>query len=267
MITAASDRELSPSSPLCPSPWRPIREHLERNALRPMPALDGAPAEVPQARHRAAAAAILARFQLGETGEGRLAREIYQCRLPGVDPDYQRAIELQVKEEGRHARILASAVRALGGQLLHRKASTDLFRVSRRLLGLRFKLLVVLVAEVGGGAMYNALVEWLARRPTDVAPLRAALAQIAQDERVHFDFHAAFFRVQGRVWWRRWALRLAFWAVGLAALLVVLAENAGDARALGVAPAALGRSFWDGLCAADRAAFAQTVGALAEVAS
>jgi hypothetical protein len=241
------------------APWRALRAHLERQALRPLPELGRPEAAIPDPEDRAAAAAILARFQLGEAGEGRIAREIHRCRLPGVDEDYRRAIELVVKEEGRHARILAAAVRALGGTLLAQQASTRLFVRARRLLGLRFKLLVLLIAEVGGGVVYGAVVRWLGARPGE---LREALAQIAGDERVHLDFHAAFFRVQGRHGFARWTLRAAFWAVGLAALVVVVAENGHDFRRLGLSPAALGRLFARGLREADSAAFAPPLAAI-----
>jgi hypothetical protein len=243
-------------------PWRAVRAHLERNALRPLPPVEGAGAALSDPGARAAMAAILARFQLGEAGEGRIAREIHHCRLPGVDEDYRRAIELVVKEEGRHARILAAAVRALGGTLLAHQASTRLFIHARRLLGLRFKLLVLLVAEVGGGLIYGALARGLAG-----GPLRDALVQIAGDERVHLDFHAAFFREQGRRWLARWALRAGFWGVGLAALVMVLVENGRDLATLGVPRATIAGELAGWLWQADRAAFASAAPAVAEALS
>ncbi len=168
-------------------------------------------------------ARVLARFQLGEAGEGRIAREIHEVQLPGVDADYRRALELFVKEEGRHARILAALVRALGGSLLSHRASNHLFRWCRRLLGLRFKLLVLLVAEVVGGETYAALAR-VARWPA----ARAALEELAADERHHLVFHTAFLRSQARTPLARLAGRCALWLVGLGALTVVLLENRRD---------------------------------------
>jgi hypothetical protein len=134
--------------------WTAWRAHFEDNARRPLPAAaDGA---VP-AGWREALAGSLARFQLGEAGEGRVAKEIDRVVMHGVDADYRASLKLFVKEEGRHARILAGMVRGLGGSLLRQSWSERLFVRGRRLLGLRVKLLVLLVAEVVGLGFYTAL--------------------------------------------------------------------------------------------------------------
>jgi hypothetical protein len=248
------------------SPWCGYRRHFEHNQIRPLPPVPEAMAAelVP---HRAAAVArVLARFQLGEAGEGRIARDIHRIHLPGIDADYRRALELFVKEEGRHARILAALVRRLGGRLLSHKASNDLFRWCRRLLGLRFKLLTLLVAEVVGGEVYATVAG------TGGPALRAALAEIAADEDHHLGFHADFLRVtfgrgpsKGPV---RFAGRCALWAVGLAALLVVLLENGRDLRTLALGRRALAARVVGRLRIAVRASFGgktRSALALAEV--
>jgi hypothetical protein len=230
------------------SPFCALRAHFEKNALRPMPALDAADAAAAPSGDRAAMAAILARFQLGEAGEGRVAREIDACHQHPVDEDYRHALKLFVKEEGRHARVLAAAVRALGGSLLARKASNHLFRACRRLLGLRFKVLVLLVAEVAGGTIYRELGERLGP-----GRLRAALAEIAADEDVHLGFHARFLRLAAASPPARWLVRLGLWVVGGAALLVVLAESWRDLGRLGLPPRSFARRMCAGLKTADSA--------------
>jgi hypothetical protein len=216
------------------SPWREHRAHFEHNQSRVLPEVPAqlgacAPPDV-----IAAFARVLARFQLGEAGEGRVAREIHHVRLTGIDADYRRALELFVKEEGRHARILAMVVRGLGGRLLTNRTSNHLFRWCRRLLGLRFKLLVLLVAEVVGGEMYATLARQ-ARWPA----VRAALEQIAADERHHLIFHTDFLRGQARTPTARLAGRCALWLVGLGALAVVLLENRRDLAVLALDRGAL----------------------------
>jgi hypothetical protein len=233
-----------------PSPWRRYRQHFEHNQTRPLPpvpaALDrGGPDGIAEAFAR-----ILARFQLGETGEGRVAREIHHVRLTGIDADYRRALELFVKEEGRHARILAAMVRGLGGRLLSRASSHRLFRWCRRLLGVRFKLLVLLVAEVVGGELYATLAGE-ARWPA----VLAALTQMVEDEDDHLVFHVEFLRSQARTSLARLAGRCALWMVGAGALAVVLLENRRDFRILTLDRRALVSRIAATLRLANRAAF------------
>src|SRR5688500_23635 len=139
--------------------WTRFRECFERNAVRAMPVLTG-PSGVPDAV-RAHVAASLARFQLGEAGEGRIAKEIDRYRSPAVDDDYRAALKLFVKEEGRHAAILGHLVRSLDGRLLDKTWTERLFVRGRRLLGIELKLLVLLAAEVVGVGCYRAIAERL----------------------------------------------------------------------------------------------------------
>lgn len=177
--------------------WKPWRAHFEANAARPIP--DGlSPVEIDEGvpeELRAVLLLSLVRFQLGETGEGRIAREIDRAQLAAVDDDYRAALKLFVREEGRHANILARSIRALGGELLQEDWTADLFTASRGLLGVRLKLLVLWAAEVVSLSSYEAVASGLGP-----GPLRAALAQVAADERAHLRFHTAFFRahLEGR---------------------------------------------------------------------
>jgi hypothetical protein len=207
--------------------WSEWRAYFERNAERPLPPIDGATGLA--AGQAALLAGSLARFQIGETGEGRIVREIAASPLPGTDRDYGRAVALFIKEEGRHARILALAVRALGGQLLATTWTKRAFEICRRLLGARLELLVLLVAEVVGIAFYSLLA---ARLPGSA--IGAALAQIAGDERAHREFHREFFRRQAPPGLRRRLFELAFAAGCQVALLVVLCDHRRTLRALGI---------------------------------
>jgi hypothetical protein len=209
--------------------WTHWRRYFENHARRPLPAppadVDGIPAA-----WRAPLCASLARFQLGEGGEGRIASEVLRARLPGVDADYCAALGLFVKEEGRHARILAGMVRALGGQLLRRHWTERLFVLGRRLLGLRLKLLVLLAAEVLGLGFYALL-----SRRLGAGAIAEQLREIADDEGMHLEFHADLFR--GLVGGRRaarWLFRGAWWSIALLACVVLVVDHRRTLAALGV---------------------------------
>jgi len=221
--------------------WIRWREYFEVNARRPLPAIDAGGIA---AAWRAPLMRSLAIFQVGESGEGRIVHEIDRSRLAAIDDDYRAALKLFVKEEGRHARILAAMVRALGGSL-RRGAWTDrLFVQGRRLLGLRLKLLVLLVAEVIGIGFYGLLAERLG-----ACPIGQALREICGDEQAHLEFHCQFFRSQTPSAWRRAIFSAAWFAVAAAACVVVLVDHRPTLRALAIDGAP--RRLW-GLVAAVR---------------
>lgn len=205
--------------------WKHWRSHFETQALRPLPPAPLDILAIPEA-WRGPLCASLARFQLGEGGEGRIAREIERATLPGIDDDYRAALKLFVREEGRHARILAGMVRSLGGTLLRASWSERLFVGGRRMIGLRLKLLVLLVAEVIGLGFYALL----ARR-LGACTIGEQLREIAADEGMHLEFHADFFRgqVSGG---SRWLFRAAWWSVGGLACAVLLIDHRRTLRAL-----------------------------------
>jgi hypothetical protein len=187
--------------------WGAWRRYFELNAARPLPPVAGAAIGLPAA-WRAPIARSLARFQIGETGEGRIVAQVARASFDGIDDDYREAVRLFVREEGRHARILAGLVRVMGGALVARSTNERLFTYARRLFGTRAKLVVLLVAEIVGIAFYGAL----ARRLPD-GTLKGALEDILYDEDAHLRFHCAFFRGQ---------IRPPFDAIGRAALCRVL---------------------------------------------
>jgi hypothetical protein len=207
--------------------WIGWRRYFEHHQRRPLPAVVESPRLTPARRH--ALSWSLARFQLGETGEGRIARAIWRVRLSSIDDDYRVALGLFIKEEGRHARVLAQVVRALGGDLLARSWSERVFRLARRALGTRTKLLALLAAEVIGIGFYNLFAAAL-----PAGPMRAALEEIAGDERAHLRFHADFFAAEAPSGWRALIFRAAWAGVGAAAVLLALADHRRTLRALGI---------------------------------
>jgi hypothetical protein len=202
------------------------RVHFESNRLRPLPRVEAPP--LPRAQHEALARS-LASFQLGESGEGRIAHEIDTFR--GVDDDYRAALKLFVAEEGRHAAILARMVLALDGKLLQRSWTERLFVHGRRLFGVRFKLLVLLAAEVIGIGFYG-----LIARALPGGSMADALKQIFADEEAHLLFHCEFLSGQPRV------LHWVWWPLGTAAALAVLWDHHRTLRAFGVPLSAAART-------------------------
>jgi hypothetical protein len=210
--------------------WLAWRRHFESNARRALPRTFDPMLGV-CAQWRAPLVRSLARFQLGETGEGRIACEIWNARLEGIDDDYRVALGLFVREEGRHARILAELVRAMGGRLLAKSWTERAFRRMRRAAGVREKLFVLLVAEVVGLAFYGAIAS---RLPSGT--LRSALDAIREDELAHLAFHLDFFLTQARTPLARAMFGAAFRAASAAAVAIVAVDHAATLRALGIAP-------------------------------
>ncbi len=207
------------------SSWAGWLAHFERTAARPLPEVGRVEVD---SEVRVRVARSLAVFQRGEAGEGRIAKEIDRVELQGIDDTYRRALRLFIAEEGRHARILAGAVRALDGEILAATWTDRLFVWGRRLAGVRLKLLVLLAAEVIGITFYGLIAGALG------GEIGRALEEIARDERDHLDFHVDFFRTEATSVLRGWLFRVAWAAVGTAACLTVLLDHRATLRALGI---------------------------------
>jgi len=199
------------------------RQWFERNAMRPFPKLEdpGLPAEI-----RDRLASTLARLQAGETGEGRIAHEVRKAGLG--DADYHRAIELFVREEGRHAKILGLAVRALGGRPIPTAWAAQSFKAVRGVFGPRTKLLVLLAAEVIAIALYRSLQSSMPN-----GSLADVLREIGDDEEAHLAFHCDFFRTQTNTRPRLWLFRLAWAPCAAVCCAVVLLDHGATLRTLG----------------------------------
>lgn len=168
--------------------WQTFRADFEANRLRPEPAVDVGNEMIPLA-WRAVLAASLARFQAGETGEGRIVNEVGKVSWATVDADYRESMRLFIAEEGRHARLLGRAVKSLGGRPAPQAWTEAAFRFGRRAVGLRTKLIVLWAAEIGAVVGYAALAERL-----PACGLHDGLTQMIGDERRHLAFHTTFFR-------------------------------------------------------------------------
>jgi hypothetical protein len=132
---------------------------------------------------REAVARSIARFELGESGDGERIRG-----LAGEmgDPAYARAIDLFVAEENQHARWLGLLRERFGGEKLESHWSDSAFVLLRHVGGLRREICVLLTAEVIALTYYRVL-PLAYHDPV----LRAACERILLDERGHVAFHRA----------------------------------------------------------------------------
>ncbi len=130
----------------------------------------------------------LQRFQIGETGEGKHLKK-FASKMH--DPVYEQCIDMFIKEEQHHARILAQMIAAMDGTLLSWHWSDLVFIGLRRLLHLKTEIFILLVAEVIGKCFYRVCSAHL-----EDALLSDAFSLIVLDELGHLEFHCGFLRSQ-----------------------------------------------------------------------
>ncbi|TGM15568.1 glycosyl transferase [Leptospira selangorensis] len=206
--------------------WGNWAKHFRKNADRPYPLVqEQVIGFIPQ--KRLPVAKSLAIFQLGEAGEGRIAKDIDHIHIYGVDRNYREALKLFVKEEGRHARILGDCVRALRGELIQSNWTEKLFHFGRRLLGTRFKLMVLLVAEVIGICFYKKIAEKI-----PFGSVKNALLHIAEDEEKHLIFHCTFFKIRLKNPITRFLFKFMWRFLSFAACVSVLMDHRKTFKAL-----------------------------------
>src|SRR5262245_37776135 len=135
---------------------------------------------------KAALAASLQDFQLGESSEGRhlLDRARLYADDTG-DPEYAEAMQLFIREEQRHARDLGEFLLLAGVPLWQRARLDSIFRWLRRRAGLPLMITVLLTAETIGKVYYQGI-----RRATGSRLLRRLCDQLLCDEVQHMRFHA-----------------------------------------------------------------------------
>jgi hypothetical protein len=130
-------------------------------------------------RHRLAVS--LSHFQLGETGGGHF---LLKEAAGNCDADDLVALDLFIKEEAEHARLLAQMEKRLGGRLVRRHWTHRLFKLARRAGGFHFEIQMLLTAEIVGTAYYRMIVGGV----PDV-PINAAIRLMLRDEAAHVAFH------------------------------------------------------------------------------
>lgn len=224
------DHSLTPKNP---KNWGGWVSFFEARSKRLMPQPDAS--EIPER-----VAPLLLRslriFQLGECGEGRIVNELRKSPLPGTDDDYIKALGLFVKEEGRHAQVLARCVHALHGETIKKIWAATLFSNARRLLGPQFELTVLLAAEVIAVGFYGTVASHLPE-----GSIRQALEEVCNDEKAHLEFHRDFFRSRGN--FSAFFSKIALLGVGLAAIATVILDHRKLFKALNIRWKDIGSEF------------------------
>ncbi|HWN94397.1 MAG TPA: ferritin-like domain-containing protein [Methylomirabilota bacterium] len=176
----------------------------------------------------------LQRFQIGESGEGRHLRAAANAT---GDLDYIKAIDLFIKEEQEHARLMAEILKRLNAPLLTSHWSDGCFILLRRLFGLNEELMVLLVPEIIAKRYFRVLHDSIADES-----VKAMCGQILHDEEGHVAFHIEFLRraFSEKSLASRAMLRAGWRILFRLSVAVVLLDHRSLLNACGV-PA---RNFW-----------------------
>ena len=170
----------------------------------------------------------LQKFQIGESGDGNNLR---RQAATTCDPGYEATIDLFIKEEQEHARLMARVLTGLGAPLIKRDWSDACFVLLRRLFGLNHELLVLLIPEIIAKRYFRALHDGI---PDPV--VRAVCHQILHDEEGHVAFHIdtlqRAIRETGLL--RRAATRVAWKSLFRLGCLVVMLDHGKILKRCGV---------------------------------
>ncbi|MCI0744322.1 MAG: ferritin-like domain-containing protein, partial [Verrucomicrobia subdivision 3 bacterium] len=170
----------------------------------------------------------LQRFQLGESGEGRHLRKLAAAT---GDAPYAAAIELFIREEQRHAELMAGVLKRLDAPLLTSHWSDKAFTFMRHLPGLHTELLVLLLPEMIAKIYFRALAGHF-----DDPAIATVAAQILEDEEGHLAFHAHYLNeVLSRIpFGRRILLQIGWRCAYRAVCLVVYSDHRTLLQLLGM---------------------------------
>jgi len=217
-------RPLARPRPLSSVAWH---RYFQANAARhrPIPWEAGAGAS---ADERAAVAASLQAWQLGESSDGSHLRAAAARYAEQVgDPEYVTVVDLFIREEQRHGAMLGQFLDLAGFGRIGADWGDSLFRAARYCItSMEVWTTPVVMIETLAVIYYNAI-----RRATRSAPLRVICAQILADELPHLRFQcerlAILFRQRSRL-----GMALTMFGHRLAFLMIVTLVWIGHRRAL-----------------------------------
>jgi len=177
-----------------------IRRFTANRMNRPEPDW-GAPLNISEAKRKALAWS-LAEYQLGDGGGPCRLIAHNAERLRASAAEIRRVTDLWFAEEGEHSRLLTGAVKRLSGTFVETTYAFRMFCRVRKLFGVQFEMLVLLVVEIVSTGYYR-----LIRRHAGDPPIEAMCRLILRDEAGHIAFHrdrlAARHYPHGEPWWWR----------------------------------------------------------------
>jgi hypothetical protein len=178
----------------------------------------------------------LQKFHVGESGEGRTLKR--HAAATG-NAAYIEAIQLFIKEENEHARLMSEILKRLDAPLLESHWSDNAFIALRHLFGLEEELLVLLIPEMIAQRYFRAL-----RDGTKDPIVRTVCEQIMHDEDGHVAFHVGYLQdaLAKLPLWRRALLRIGWRVLFRGACFVVMYDHFSVLRAVNVSPA---KFWWD----------------------
>lgn len=133
------------------------------------------------ASERELIASSIQQFQRAESSEGLHLLKIAKA----YHADYFEAIQLFVKEEQKHAGVLARFLKQERIPLIAGHWTDSAFRKLRKLLSIENTITVLLTAEIVAAAYYRAL-----HNATHSVTLQGICNQVVEDEEMHINFQA-----------------------------------------------------------------------------
>ncbi|MEZ0295219.1 MAG: hypothetical protein ACAI35_02055 [Candidatus Methylacidiphilales bacterium] len=165
----------------------------------------------------------IAQFQLGDGGGPGCLIAWNAQSFRGNTAGTQELVDLWFREEKEHSRLLGCLLARLDGTPISGHWSFSCFCWVRRVMGVRFELLALLLTEIAATIYYKVM-----RRHTPDAAVRQVCTLILRDEGGHIAFHrdrmarAAF---EGRASYG-WLWEACFRTLGLGAATMLWVNHA-----------------------------------------
>jgi hypothetical protein len=177
----------------------------------------------------------LQRFNLGESGEGAFLKK---WAAQSGDEEFMQSIDLFVREEQNHSHMMGCLLEAMDAPLLDSHWSDNLFMLLRHMGGLKFEIMMFLVAEIIAKRFFRALHDG-----TNDAILRAVFGQIVREEHAHVAFNCQALRrfCEPLSPFQKQAMQILWRVMFRLTCLLVMYDHRGILRAVGVGS----RRFWD----------------------